>query len=103
MNLKKLRRLYSEERLQVRRRKGRKLSHAEYLDVAERLASYRRRVSKVVGRLVDVLPIAQDHYYHSAMHGSWSIKAILPTIASDLGYTSLVGVKDGRMAQQCRS
>lgn len=40
-------------------------------------------------RLVDLLPMARQHYYHPAMKGSWSIKAVLPTIAPDLGYEQL--------------
>src|SRR5690606_18470373 len=34
-------------------------------------------------RVVDLLPITKDFYYHPAMKGSWSIKAVLPTIAPD--------------------
>jgi hypothetical protein len=40
-------------------------------------------------RVVDLLPMARQHYYHPAMKGSWSIKAVLPTIAPDLAYDKL--------------
>jgi hypothetical protein len=50
-------------------------------------------------RLVDLLPIAQRHYYHPAMKGSWSLKAVLPTIAPDLAYARLEQVRDGGDAQ----
>jgi hypothetical protein len=50
-------------------------------------------------RLVDLLPLARNHYYHPAMHGSWSIKAVLPTVAPDLAYEALT-VQHGGMAQQ---
>jgi len=50
-------------------------------------------------RIVDLLPIAREHYYHRDMRGSWSIKAVLPTIAPDLDYSSLA-VAHGGMAQQ---
>ena len=53
----------------------------------------------VVARLVDLQPITKRHYYHSAMKGSWSIKAVLPTVAPDLDYGSLEEVRDGTAAQ----
>lgn len=49
-------------------------------------------------RIVDLLPIARANYYHPDMKGSWSIKAVLPTIAPDLDYTRLV-VGNGGDAQ----
>jgi hypothetical protein len=33
------------------------------------------------------------------MHGSWSIKAVLPTVAPDLSYDKLGAVRDGLAAQ----
>lgn len=49
-------------------------------------------------RIVDLLPLAKQSYYHPAMQGSWSIKAVLPTIAPDLDYTRLA-VGNGGDAQ----
>ena len=49
-------------------------------------------------RVVDLLPIAQEHYYHPDMKGSWSIKAVLPTVAPDISYAALA-VGDGMEAQ----
>lgn len=49
-------------------------------------------------RIVDLLPIARAHYYHPDMQGSWSIKAVLPTIAPDLVYGDLA-VSGGMEAQ----
>lgn len=40
-------------------------------------------------RIVDLLPITREHYYHPAMKGSWSIKKVIPTIASELDYDNL--------------
>lgn len=51
-----------------------------------------------IDRIVDLLPIARDHYYHPEMRGSWSIKAVLPTVAPDLAYDNLE-VANGGMAQ----
>lgn len=33
--------------------------------------------------------MAREHYYHPDMYGSWSIKAVLPTIAPELAYDDL--------------
>lgn len=49
-------------------------------------------------RLVDLYKIAKQRYYHPDQQGSWSIKAVLPTIASNLDYKELDGVQDGGMA-----
>ena len=46
----------------------------------------------LVSRVVDLLPITRECYYHSAMKGSWSIKKVLPTIAPELDYAKLNGV-----------
>jgi hypothetical protein len=54
----------------------------------------------LIGRLVDLLPIARNYYYHPAMKGSWSIKAVLPCVAPDLTYSSLEEVREGQAAQR---
>lgn len=63
-----------------------------YKDLAKPLAS-------VAERFVDLLPITRENYYHPAMKGSWSIKAVLPTIAAELDYAGLDEVQDGGGAQ----
>ena len=65
---------------------------ARYADLAEGLEALAKRI-------VDLHPITRRHYYHPAMHGSWSIKAVLPTVAPDLGYETLGAVRDGLAAQ----
>jgi len=57
-------------------------------------------LERLVDRLIDLHPLAKHHYYHPAMRGSWSIKAILPTIAPELDYALLPGISDGLAAQQ---
>jgi hypothetical protein len=52
----------------------------------------------LVDRMVDLLPIYRENYYHRDMRGSWSIKAVLPTIAPDLDYSQLE-IGDGSAAQ----
>lgn len=49
-------------------------------------------------RVVDLLPVVREHYYHRDQRGSWSIKAVLPTVCPELAYTDLE-VKDGTNAQ----
>jgi hypothetical protein len=72
--------------------KGRISEMAElFPDLADKLLAINKRI-------VDLLPIARAHYYHPDMQGSWSIKAVLPTIAPDLVYGDLA-VSGGMEAQ----
>lgn len=71
---------------------------ARILELAERYAAMAVPLKALIGRLRDLLPVVTDHYYHPAQKGSWSIKAVLPTIAPELDYGSLTGVSDGGMA-----
>jgi Domain of unknown function(DUF2779) len=57
------------------------------------------RLMAIVARLVDLHPIARAAYYHRDMQGSWSIKAILPTIPGAPSYEALAGVHNGLQAQ----
>jgi len=52
----------------------------------------------IIDRLFDLYPITRQHYYHPDMLGSWSIKAVLPTIAADMDYDSLGEVREGGAA-----
>ena len=65
---------------------------ARYPDLAAPLAA-------LAPRLVDLHPPTRRHYYHPAMQGSWSLKAVLPTVAPDLQYSALGEVRDGLAAQ----
>ncbi|OIR06111.1 hypothetical protein GALL_119080 [mine drainage metagenome] len=56
-------------------------------------------LNDILDRLVNLLPWLQNHYYHPAMKGSWSIKTVLPTIAPDLDYSQLDDVQNGTLAQ----
>lgn len=58
-----------------------------------------KALSGILDRLVNLLPWLQNHYYHPAMKGSWSIKAVLPTIAPHLDYSKLQDVQNGTLAQ----
>jgi hypothetical protein len=63
----------------------------DFPDLSEPLMSISERV-------VDLLPLTRRSYYHPAMRGSWSIKAVLPTIAADLDYQAMA-VADGGAAE----
>ena len=73
--------------------------NARLRELAEQLPQQSQAVKSVLARVVDLLPIARAYYYHPAMKGSWSIKAVLPTIAPDLAYDDLE-VANGGMAQE---
>ncbi len=68
-------------------------------ELSEAFPDLKTALDVVNKRFVDLLPIAKEHYYHPDMRGSWSIKAVLPTIAPDLDYEDL-DVADGGMAQE---
>ena len=57
------------------------------------------RLRALAARLIDLLPITRRAYYHPRMQGSWSLKAVIPTIAPDLAYGELADVRDGEGAQ----
>jgi hypothetical protein len=68
-------------------------------ELAERFPQHSAALLGIVDRMVDLLPIYRRHYYHRDMRGSWSIKAVLPTVAPDLDYRGL-DVADGGEAQK---
>ena len=51
-------------------------------------------------RVVDLLPIARERYYHPSQQGSWSIKKVLPAVVPELRYDAFEGVQDGGMAME---
>jgi hypothetical protein len=55
-------------------------------------------LTSIASRLVDLLPVTRRHYYHRDMRGSWSIKAVLPTLGVP-GYDDLGEVRSGTDAQ----
>jgi hypothetical protein len=58
------------------------------------------RLRAVQGRLVDLLPLVREHYYHPDMRGSWSLKSVLPSVAPELAYHEGLGdVQEGLAAQ----
>lgn len=70
------------------------------LALAEQFPALAGALRGIAERLVDLLPVAREHFYHPRQKGSWSIKAVLPAIAPDLRYQDLEGVQHGGMAQE---
>jgi len=68
-------------------------------ELAELFPHLATKIQKVIDRMEDLLPLAREYYYHPDMMGSWSIKAVLPTIAPDLAYDDLE-LGDGMQAQE---
>ncbi len=73
---------------------------ARLTELAQRFDALRVPLLDIKQRLVDLHPIARDHYYHPGQQGSWSIKKVLPTLAPDLDYSALSQVQDGSQAMQ---
>lgn len=69
-------------------------------ELALRFPQYAAELLALNERIVDLLPIARERYYHPSMHGSWSIKAVLPAAVPALKYSDLDGVQDGGMAME---
>jgi hypothetical protein len=69
-------------------------------ELGERFPDLEPALGAIVDRLVDLAPVTREHYYHPEMHGSWSLKAILPTIAADMQYSELEGIQEGMAASE---
>lgn len=69
------------------------------LELAATFADIADALWAIASRIVDLLPVARAHWYHRDQCGSWSIKAVLPTVAPELDYAGLE-VKDGGGAQE---
>lgn len=67
-------------------------------ELAGRFPALAKPLQSIRERIVDLLPVARDHYYHPSQQGSWSIKAVLPAAIPELSYESLDGVRDGGAA-----
>ncbi len=72
---------------------------ARILELATAFPDLAHKLKAVAERVVDLLPVARANWYHRDQRGSWSIKAVLPTIAAEMDYAGLE-VKNGDSAQQ---
>ncbi len=71
---------------------------ARIRELAERFPSLSQPLLAINDRIVDLLPVARERYYHPSQQGSWSIKKVLPAVVPELRYDTLDGVQDGGMA-----
>jgi hypothetical protein len=68
-------------------------------DLAVLAPGRKRAVERVQARLVDLWPLTRNHYYHPDMEGSWSLKAVIPTVPGGRDYSDLDEVQEGGAAQ----
>ena len=71
---------------------------ARLIELAADFPDLAPQLKAMAARLVDLWPVARNHWCHRDQRGSWSIKAVLPTLAPELDYSSL-DVRDGTGAQ----
>ena len=69
-------------------------------ELGERYPDLRAGLEAIIGRVVDLLPVARNRYYHPSQKGGWSIKAVLPAAVPELSYEALDGVQNGGDAQE---
>jgi CRISPR/Cas system-associated exonuclease Cas4 (RecB family) len=69
------------------------------LKLAEAFPDLAGELEAIASRVVDLLPVTRKGYYHRDQRGSWSIKAVLPTVAAELDYGDLT-VGNGEDAQR---
>ncbi len=67
------------------------------LALARDFPRYAKPLRALADRIVDMLQIVRQHYYHPAFHGSFSIKSVLPALAPDLTYADLA-INEGTLA-----
>lgn len=67
-------------------------------ELATRFPSLKQRLKGIAARLVDLMPIAREYFYHPTQQGSWSLKSVLPALIPELDYARLDGVQNGGMA-----
>lgn len=73
---------------------------ARMSELATRYPKFSAALLAINTRVVDLLPIARERYYHPSQQGSWSIKKVLPAVVPELRYDALDGVQDGGMAME---
>lgn len=59
------------------------------LSLGELFPDLRPDIQRVVTRLWDLLSVIQQHYYHPAFNGSFSMKSVLPALVPELSYAGL--------------
>ena len=65
--------------------------------LAAALPDRARALRALEARLLDLLPVVRNGYYHPEFRGSFSIKQVLPGLVPGLGYDDLA-IADGQVA-----
>jgi Domain of unknown function(DUF2779) len=78
---------------------GASFEKSQIVELASVFPDLKGALRAIADRVVDLLPVTRANWYHRDQRGSWSIKAVLPTVAAGLDYGGLE-VKDGRSAQK---
>ncbi|MBX7492041.1 DUF2779 domain-containing protein [Qipengyuania sp. 1NDW9] len=68
-------------------------------ELAARFDDLSSALRQLADRVVDLEPVARSCWFHRDQKGSWSIKAVLPTIPAAISYSELA-VQDGMAAQR---
>ena len=66
-------------------------------DLATACPDYADALLNFSDRIFDLLKLVREEYYHPQLHGSFSIKSVLPVLAPDSGYDGL-GIQHGLVA-----
>ena len=66
-------------------------------DLATACPDYADALLNFSERIFDLLKLVREEYYHPQLHGSFSIKSVLPVLAPDSGYDGL-GIQHGLVA-----
>ena len=65
--------------------------------LAQAFPHYRSRLLALCDRIVDLLKLIRENYYHPDFNGSYSLKSVAPTLVPSLGYTDME-IQDGAVA-----
>lgn len=66
--------------------------------LADHLPDLYEPIQAIIKRLVDLLVVTRKHIYQAGFNGSFSIKAVGPSLVPGLGYDQLDGIADGMAA-----
>ncbi len=65
--------------------------------LAQDFPEYAEPLNALSERIVDMLQIVRQNYYHPEFHGSFSMKSVLPALIPELGYSDLA-IQEGTLA-----
>ncbi|MCE2463062.1 MAG: DUF2779 domain-containing protein [Dehalococcoidia bacterium] len=58
-------------------------------ELAQAFPQYEDRLLALCDRMVDLLKLVRDNYYHPEFHGSYSLKSVLPVLVPGLSYADM--------------